>query len=229
MFKSKFIGTIAITTMAALLVLVQSRSLADSAQSTTAGDGAKRKASGQTAGVGDTTGSSQTDSAIASERDSTLGNAAKRKASGRTASSGISASDAEGSSATRTSTTDTTVADGAKRKATGQTAGVADTATSSPTKRTRVDLNTADQAQLEALPGIGPVTARAIIAARPFKSVADLKQVNGIGDVRYAELRNRVTVSHDRYSGTGSSATSSTDSSSSRSKSTRDTEEIRTK
>lgn len=47
-----------------------------------------------------------------------------------------------------------------------------------------VNLNTADKAALESLPGVGPALADRIIAARPFKSVEDLKNVQGIGPVR---------------------------------------------
>jgi len=57
-----------------------------------------------------------------------------------------------------------------------------------------VDLNTADEKSLEGLPGVGPATAKAIIAARPFKSVDDLKKVKGIGDAKYATLKDKVTV-----------------------------------
>jgi len=59
----------------------------------------------------------------------------------------------------------------------------------------KVNLNSADQATLEALPGIGPARARAIIAARPFKSVDDLEHVKGIGKTRFAALRSLVTTS----------------------------------
>jgi competence protein ComEA len=62
----------------------------------------------------------------------------------------------------------------------------------------KVDLNTATQAELEALPGIGPTYAQAIIAERQrrggFTSVNDLRSVRGIGDKRFAELAPLVTV-----------------------------------
>jgi len=61
-----------------------------------------------------------------------------------------------------------------------------------------LDLNAATQAQLEALPGIGPSLAQAIIAERTrkggFRSVNELQQVHGIGERRFAELKTLVTV-----------------------------------
>ncbi len=59
----------------------------------------------------------------------------------------------------------------------------------------KININTATAAELETLPHVGPSTANAIIAARPFKSIEDLKQVNGISDARFAELRSKVMVS----------------------------------
>jgi competence protein ComEA len=57
-----------------------------------------------------------------------------------------------------------------------------------------VDLNTASEAALMELPGVGPATAKAIIAGRPFASVDDLAKVKGMGAAKVAALRGRVTV-----------------------------------
>ncbi|WP_293787355.1 ComEA family DNA-binding protein [uncultured Aeromicrobium sp.] len=61
-----------------------------------------------------------------------------------------------------------------------------------------LDLNRADQSALEELPGIGPVTAAAILDWRAengsFRSVDDLLDVKGIGEATLAELRDHVFV-----------------------------------
>jgi competence protein ComEA len=61
-----------------------------------------------------------------------------------------------------------------------------------------VDLNTATQAQLESLPGIGPSLATAIIRERErrggFKRVDELRDVRGIGDKRFEDLKPLVAV-----------------------------------
>ncbi len=61
-----------------------------------------------------------------------------------------------------------------------------------------VDLNEAGAAELESLPGIGPVTAAAIISHRqregPFRSVESLQEVTGIGPVKLSRIEDLVTV-----------------------------------
>ena len=61
-----------------------------------------------------------------------------------------------------------------------------------------VNLNSATTEQLEELPGIGPALAAAIIDERErrggFRSVNELRDVRGIGEKRFADLRERVTV-----------------------------------
>lgn len=61
---------------------------------------------------------------------------------------------------------------------------------------TPVSLNSATVDQLDTLPGVGPVLAQHIIDYRTqhggFRSVDELREVNGIGDRRFADLRNLV-------------------------------------
>ena len=60
-----------------------------------------------------------------------------------------------------------------------------------------VNLNTASVAELDALPGVGPVLAQRIVDHRkqgPFRSVDELDDVPGIGPARAAELAELVTV-----------------------------------
>ena len=69
---------------------------------------------------------------------------------------------------------------------------------SMPTAEAPLDLNAAGAADLEALPGIGPVKAAAIVAYRqdhgPFRVVDDLLAVRGIGAVTVDRIRDIVTV-----------------------------------
>jgi len=62
----------------------------------------------------------------------------------------------------------------------------------------KVNINTADQAQLETLPGIGNVKAQNIISYRqengPFKSPEDLINVNGIGEKTLEGMKDLITV-----------------------------------
>lgn len=62
----------------------------------------------------------------------------------------------------------------------------------------RVNLNTASQAQLEQLPGVGPVLAQRIIARRErqgrFTSVRQLLEVEGVGPKKFQGLKDLVVV-----------------------------------
>lgn len=59
-----------------------------------------------------------------------------------------------------------------------------------------VSLNTATVEQLDTLPGVGPVLAQHIVDYRTqhggYRSVDELREVNGIGERRFADLRNLV-------------------------------------
>ena len=61
-----------------------------------------------------------------------------------------------------------------------------------------IDINTADAASLQTLPGIGETKAAAIIAHReangPFVTVDDLQNVKGIGEKTLEKLKEKITV-----------------------------------
>lgn len=57
-----------------------------------------------------------------------------------------------------------------------------------------VNINTATQADLEKLPGIGPKRAEAIIAARPFQKPEDLLRVPGIKRAQFDKIKDQITV-----------------------------------
>ncbi len=62
----------------------------------------------------------------------------------------------------------------------------------------KVSINAADKSELEKLPGIGPVLAQRIMDYRrtngPFRDVADLKKVTGIGESVFGRLKDKISL-----------------------------------
>ncbi|NOY05080.1 MAG: helix-hairpin-helix domain-containing protein [Chlorobi bacterium] len=61
-----------------------------------------------------------------------------------------------------------------------------------------ININAAGQSELEALPGIGPATAKKIIRFREqvgrFKKPSDIKKVKGIGDKKFKKIEPFITT-----------------------------------
>ena len=60
-----------------------------------------------------------------------------------------------------------------------------------------LNINTATKSELESLPGIGSVLAERIIAYRkitPFKDIAEIKNVTGIGEAVFEKVKSFITV-----------------------------------
>ncbi|WP_026563515.1 helix-hairpin-helix domain-containing protein [Bacillus sp. UNC41MFS5] len=62
----------------------------------------------------------------------------------------------------------------------------------------KININKADETELQNLPGIGPAKAAAIIEYRntsgPFKTVEDLKNISGIGDKTFEKLKDLIAI-----------------------------------
>ncbi len=65
-------------------------------------------------------------------------------------------------------------------------------------QNTKININTATQTELETLPGIGPSTALKIVNYRKdngkFKNIEDIKNVSGIGDSKFNNIKNLIKV-----------------------------------
>ncbi|MBT2656739.1 helix-hairpin-helix domain-containing protein [Bacillus sp. ISL-18] len=65
-------------------------------------------------------------------------------------------------------------------------------------KQGKININKADEQELQNLPGIGPAKAAAIIDYRntsgPFKTIDDLKNITGIGDKTFEKLKDLIVV-----------------------------------
>lgn len=65
-------------------------------------------------------------------------------------------------------------------------------------KSGKININTATQADLETIDGIGPTLAERIIEYRKqngkFKNIDELKSVKGIGDKKFESIKEKITV-----------------------------------
>ena len=70
--------------------------------------------------------------------------------------------------------------------------------TASGSTGAKINLNSATVEQLDELPGVGESTASAIVEDResngPFSSVEDLMRVSGIGEKKFAKMKDRICV-----------------------------------
>lgn len=61
-----------------------------------------------------------------------------------------------------------------------------------------ININTGNQAELEKIPGVGPVTAQKIIDYREkhgdFQSIEDMKNIGGIGEKTFEKMKDKITV-----------------------------------
>lgn len=71
-------------------------------------------------------------------------------------------------------------------------------ATQSDSQGSKININTADLKQLDDIPGVGEATANKILSYRDengeFKSIEEIKNVNGIGDKKFENMKDLICV-----------------------------------
>lgn len=74
---------------------------------------------------------------------------------------------------------------------------------SNQNKTNKININIADIQELDTLPGVGEATANKIINYRDekgkFNSIEDIKNVNGIGDKKYEDIKDKISINWKKY------------------------------
>jgi competence ComEA-like helix-hairpin-helix protein len=86
---------------------------------------------------------------------------------------------------------------GMSEKASSETKAMTEKAEKTKTKLAPgqlVNINTATKEELDALPGIGPTKAQAIIDGRPYNTTEDIMKVKGIKQKTYDKIKDMITV-----------------------------------